>query len=120
MYRLGIIEESLDCKDILIDLKQYLINQRIEEVPEDTIPIWHTNEYHVPDFKLPHFLPVLEKQVLPAWYIHAFNDDELIVVLKDKSFTVSREKDDSWNDMIAYGESVNVERRYLENIPLHI
>ena len=120
MYILGIVEESLSCKDILTTLKPYLIKQRIEAIPEDTVSIWHTNEYHVPDSELSKFLPTLEKQVLPTWYIHAFNDDALIVVLKEKSFKISRVKDDSWNDMIAYSKSVDVERRYLENIPLHV
>jgi len=120
MYQLGIIEESLGCKDVLFTLKPYLANQRLEEVPGDTVPVWHTNEYHVPDSELLNLLPIFEEQILPTWYIHAFNEDVLIVVLKGKSFKISREKDDSWNDMIVYGESVEVERRYLENIPLYI
>jgi len=43
------------------------------------------------------------------------------VILKNKSFRISREKDDSWNEMIEYGvNAAKVERIYLENIPLHI
>ena len=74
----------------------------------------------VPDSKIVELLPVLGKQVKLRSYIHAFNDDELIVILRGKSFNISPHKDETWDDMIAYGESVNVERIYLENIPLHV
>ena len=39
MLRLGIIEESLENKDILEILKSYFISQYIENVPEDECPI---------------------------------------------------------------------------------
>lgn len=120
MYKLGIIEESLFSNNILISLKKYLHSQRIEEIPNDTIPIWHIGEYHILESELTDLLPELEKQVQPAWYIHAFNEDSLFVVLHGKSFKISPIKDDSWNDMITYGLSVNVERHYLETIPLHV
>ncbi|MFA6940242.1 MAG: hypothetical protein WCQ54_04565 [Clostridiaceae bacterium] len=71
MYRLGIIEESIDDNRILEKAKQFFISQRIEEVPEDTCPIWHTNEYHVPDDDLEDLLPVLEQHIKSTWYIHA-------------------------------------------------
>lgn len=47
MFRLGIIEESLENKEILEVLKPYFVSQYVENVPEDECPIWHTNEYHV-------------------------------------------------------------------------
>jgi len=62
----------------------------------------------------------LEQQVKPTWYIHAFNDEKLVVILRGKSFFISRHKDETWDEMIAYGVSVNVERRFLEDIPLAV
>lgn len=120
MYKLGVIEESLENLETLETLKPYFFSQRIQEVPEDTSPVWHTNEYHVPEEKIADLLPLLERQVKKTWYIHAFNDKVLFVVLKDKFFQISLTKDDSWNDMIAYGKSVDVESRYLENISLYV
>lgn len=121
MYQLGIIEESIDDKSILDAVKPFFFSGRIEEVPEDEVPIWHTNEYHVPDEKLVSLLPMLEKHIKPTWYIHAFNENELYVILKGKSFSISKEKDKSWDEMIKYGVDVaEVERRFLENVPLHI
>ncbi len=120
MFLLGVIEESLENLDTLETLNPFFFSQRIEEIPEDTTPIWHTNEYHVPDEDIAGLLPVLERQVKKTWYVHAFNDKNLVVILRNKSFTVSLYKDVTWDPMIAYGESVNVEKRYLENIPLHV
>jgi hypothetical protein len=120
MYRLGVIEESLETSDTLERLKPFYFSQRLEEAPEDPSPIWHTNEYHVPDSQIVDLLPVLERQVKPAWYIHAFNDETLIVILQGKSFRISPQRDETWDAMLAYGASVNVENRYLENIQLRV
>lgn len=120
MFRLGVIEESIENIDTLSVLSPFFFSQRIEEVPDDPCPVWHTNEYHVPEEKISDLLPVLEQQVKRTWYIHAFNHEKLIVVLKGKSFQISLQKNETWNEMIAYGQSVDVEKRYLENIPLHV
>ena len=121
MYKLGLIEESIDDKSILDAVKQFFFSGRIEEVPEDEVTIWHTNEYHVPDDKLASLLLMLQNHIKPTWYIHAFNEKELYVVLKGRSFRISKEKDKSWDEMIQYGvEVAEVERRFLENVPLHI
>ena len=120
MFRLGVIEESLEDRETLELLKPFFVSRRIEEVPDDPVPVWHTNEYHVPDGDISGLLPVLEQQVKPTWYIHAFNDEQLIVVLRGKSFHISPYRDETWDSMIAYGESAGVERRYIESIPLHV
>ncbi len=121
MFRLGIIEESLIHGEILEIVKPYYFSQRIENVPEDEYPIWHTNEYRVPSEKISEILDNLKEGVKLTWYIHAFSDSQLYVVLPGKIFAISLLRDDTWNEMIAYGVKVaNVERRYLENIPLHI
>jgi len=120
MFHLGIIEESLESFDTLALLKPFFFSQRISEAPEETPPVWHINEYHVPNHKIVDLLPILEQQVKPTWYIHAFNDEKLIVIFRGKSFCISPRKDETWDEMMAYGESVNVERRFLENIPLAV
>jgi hypothetical protein len=121
MFRLGIIEESVSDKSILKSLKPYFFSQRIENVPEDTYPVWHTNEYHVDDDKIESILEKLKDCVMPTWYIHAFNENDLYVVLTGKYFKVSTHRDSSWDEMIEYGvEKANVERHFLENVPLHI
>ena len=121
MFRVGIIEESMDSKDILCALKKYFVSQRIENVPEDESPVWHINEYHVPAELIEEILEKIKEHVKTTWYCHAFNNETLLVILKGKWFNISLKKDETWNEMIEYGVAVaNVERSYLETIPLHI
>ena len=103
MYRVGVIEESLESLDTLEVLKPFFFSQRIEEVPEDASPVWHTNEYHVPDDKITGLMPILEQQVKKTWYIHAFNEESLFVILKGKSFCISPNKDETWNIKMKHG-----------------
>ncbi len=121
MYRLGIIEESLESKEVLELIKPCFISQYIENVPEDEYPVWHTNEYHVGEDKIYGLMDILKDALKETWYIHAFNEEKLYVVLRGKWFQIALYKDDSWNEMIEYGvKEAKVERRFLESIPLHI
>lgn len=121
MFRLGIIEESLKSEELLKLVKPYFFSQRIENVPDHEYPTWHTNEYHVPDEKIKELLNILTKEVKLTWYIHAFSDKQLYVVLSGKFFSISLLRDDTWNEMIEYGIRVaNVERHFLENVPLYV
>jgi len=121
MYRLGIIEESIDNKDILCDLTLYFVSQRIENVPGDEYPVWHINEYQVAEDKITDVVDMLKQHVKETWYCYAFSCERLFVILKGKWFEISLERDQTWDEMIEYGAThANVERRYLETIPLHI
>lgn len=121
MFTLGIIEECLQDKTILNSLESYLHFQRTEHVPGDECPIWHTNEYHVPADKMQFILNDLKGNIKSTWYIHAFDENTLYVVLQGKWFQISLRRDETWNDMIKYGVDIaGVERRYLENIPLRV
>lgn len=121
MFRLGIIEESLKSEKTLNLVKPYFFSQRIENVSDDEYPTWHTNEYHVPDENIEELLNLLKDEVKPTWYVHAFSDNQLYVVLPGKFFSISSLKDDTWNEMIEYGVKVaNVERHFLENIALNV
>lgn len=73
MYKLGVIEESLKNKNLLETLKPYLYSQKIENVPTDTVPVWHTNEYHLEEDELLSLIDVLKDNVKETWYIHAFD-----------------------------------------------
>lgn len=121
VYRLGIIEESVYDRDILHILTPHFISQRIENVPEDEYPVWHINEYQVAEDKIADVVDVLKQHIKETWYCHAFSSEKLFVVLKGKWFEISLKRDETWNEMIEYGVvHANVERRYLETIPLHI
>ena len=87
MYRLGIIEESLESKEVLELIKPCFISQYIENVPEDECPVWHTNEYHVGEDKIYGLMDILKDALKETWYIHAFNEEKLYVVL-DKEIPI--------------------------------
>lgn len=111
----------MENKDILEVLKPYFISQYVENVSEDECLIWHTNEYHVTKEKICELLDLLKDDLKTTWYIHAFNEEKLCVVLSGKWFEIALHKDESWNEMIEYGVNhAKVERRFLESIPLHI
>lgn len=121
MFKVGIIEESLKNRKILERVKPYFISQRLENVPEEEYPIWHTNEYHIPAEKIDELLADLKEAVKLTWYIHAFSNSKLYVALPSKVFVISLQRDNTWNEMIEYGVTVaNVERKYLEKIPLYV
>lgn len=121
VYRLGIIEESVYDRDILHILIPYFISQRIENVAEDEYPVWHINEYHVAEDKITDVVDVLKQHIKETWYCHAFSGEKLLVVLKGQWFEISLKRDETWDEMIEYGVvHANVERHYLETIPLHI
>lgn len=108
-------------RNILSGLASCFVSQRIENALEDECPIWHINEYHVANDKIEDIADMLKQHIKETWYCHAFNDEGLIVVLKGKWFEISLERDETWDEMIEYGVVVaNVERCYLETIPLHI
>jgi hypothetical protein len=122
MYTCGIIEESLDDPRILSKLSNYLHTSRVEKLPDEEPDIWHVYEYHVAEADLERFIPELQHSIKEGWYIHAFNimKRKLYVILKGKCFLLPTEKDDSWNEMISYGESVGCDRRWTANIPLRV
>ncbi len=121
MYRLGIIEESIDDRNILSDLASSFVSQRIEDVPEDEYPVWHVNEYHVAENEITDVVDMLKMHIKETWYCHAFSDEKLLVVLKENWFEISLVRDETWDEMIEYGMcKAKVERTYLETIPLHI
>ncbi len=122
MFKLGIIEESLKQDKTLVLVKPYFFSQRIEHVQEAGYPsIWHINEYHVQDEKMKELLDYLKEEVKPTWYIHAFSNSQLYVVLPGKFFAVSLLRDNTWDEMIEYGtRTANVGEHFLENVPLSV
>lgn len=101
-------------------MRPYFVNQRVSEEPEDECPVWHVNEYSIPEDAALDILTSLKDVIKPTWYAHAFNQEKLYVVLSHEVFPVSPNRDETWDKMIEYGATcAGVEREYLETIPLH-
>lgn len=50
------------------------------------------------------------------WYAHLYNDKELIVIFKDKLFTVGPHKS-TWSEIVEYGKSLNILESQLDFWP---
>lgn len=122
IYTCGIIKESLNDISILSEISSFLHTSRVQEWPNEEPGKWHIHEYHFQEDVLKQLIPELQRNIKEGWYIHAFNVDtrKLYVILKDKSFLLPIEKDDSWETMISYGESVGCESQWTANIPLRV
>ena len=107
-------------KKICLEYLQTIIERKIYSDKKYVIKVFGDVFKDNLDTRPKRTMSVLEQQIKHTWYMHAFNDEKLIVVLYGKSFFISLHKDATWDEMIAYGESVDVERRYLENIPLRV
>lgn len=115
---MGIISESLNHQEILRQIiNDYIVNQRIEKVEGDEEEIWHVYELQIPENEFLHIATLLKDDVKETWYIHAFNEEELYVIMKGKYFKISKQKDETWEKMIEYGRIVaKVEDFYLTSI----
>ena len=122
IYTCGIIKESLSDVSILPEISTFLHTSRIQEWPNEEPDKWHLHEYHFQEGHLKQLIPELQHNIKEGWYIHAFNVDskKLYVIINGKSFLLPTEKDDSWYEMISYGESVGCESRWTANIPLRV
>ncbi len=120
-YTGEIIVESLLDRSILDILEPFKIKSRRVDMPNESVKVWNINRYCLDEQTLGEVIPRIEKSFGPGgWYIHFFSDldNKLYVIFKGKHFLVSKKKDSSWDEMIRFGESVGVERRWTATIPV--
>lgn len=93
----------------------------IVEMPNEKIKVWNINRYCLDEKILSEILTKLENSIdIGEWYIHFYSDlgNKLYVIFKGKHFLISKKKDSTWDEMIRFGESVGVARRWTETIPV--
>ncbi len=120
-YTGEIIAESLIDRSILKILEPFKIKSRQADMPNEPVKLWHIHRYCVDEPTLLKVLPEIEKSMnTGGWYIHFYSDlgNKMVVIFKGKHFIVSKRKDSSWEPMIEFGESIGVERRWTETIPV--
>ncbi len=116
-----IILESLENTARIDFIESYCTKERIADMPAEDVKMWHIKRYNISGEVLLQLIPLLENNFVNGeWYIHFYNIDknEMYVILKNRHFLISKYKDASWDEMIAYGEKVGVGRRWTENIPV--
>jgi uncharacterized cupin superfamily protein/RimJ/RimL family protein N-acetyltransferase len=120
-YTGEIIVESLQDKSVLELLETYRIKSRRADMSNEQVKVWNINRYCLDEQALTEVLPRLENSISTGgWYIHFYSDigNKLYVIFKGKHFLVSKTKDSTWDEMIRFGDSIGVERRWTETIPV--
>jgi uncharacterized cupin superfamily protein len=115
-----IIVESLKDSAVLKELETYRIKSRRADIPNEEVKVWNINRYCIDEKALLPIISKLEQSIgNGGWYIHFYSDlgNKMFVIFKGKHFVVGKQKNRSWDEMIAFGESTGVERRWTETIP---
>ena len=116
-----IIVESLEYPSKIDFIESDCTKERIVDMPAEDVKVWHIKRYSISHKTLLQLIPVLETNFVNGeWYIHFYSKEtnEMYVILKNRHFLISKYKDASWDEMIAYGEKVGVGRKWTENIPV--
>jgi hypothetical protein len=78
---------------------------------------WRLCWYRIGEEDLRGRLPALAEAMRPHWYAHFFEGDDLCVILAGRHFWVSASNRATWQDFLAHGDTVGVDRRWTENVP---
>lgn len=116
-----IILESLVDPSVLQSFQPFLISSRTATVENFDPSLWHIHRYKMPLSEVERLLPLLKDNIANnQWYVHFYAEatNDMFVVLPRRLFKLSKFRDPSWDEMIAYGESVGVGRRWTESIPV--
>lgn len=69
------------------------------------------------DDQLTNTVNQIQENMKPGtWYTHLYNNEELIVIFKKKTFTVKPDKR-TWGPILAYGESLHIPKAQLDFVP---
>jgi hypothetical protein len=95
--------------------------ERVVEVPGDPdATTWHIRWYCLSEATLRQLLPALAAVTLPHWYAHFWSGTDLCVILAGRAFWAKTSDRATWEEFIAYGLSVGVERRWTERVPTEL
>lgn len=111
-----VILESLTDAEPLAGLTPVV--ERVVDVPTDPdATTWHVRWYCLDESDLLERLPGLSAAMRPHWYGHFITGDDLCVILSRQAFWASVSDKSTWRDIIAYGDTVGVDRKWTEKIP---
>lgn len=123
-YFLGeIIIESLQNVACLETIGGCLTKRRVREMPGEKITRWNIHRYRLPRELVLNIAPMIEQGFASGeWYVHFFSEhnNEMFVIMQGRTFRLPKYQDASWNEMIEYGESVGVGRRWTQSIPINL
>ena len=93
-----------------------ILDSRVTVLKESEV-IW-TQLVRIPKEDMVDFARDLASTMCEEFYNHFVNDEILIVVFKERYFTLNKHDHSSWQEMIDYGETVGVGVEWTTNIPV--
>ncbi|MEK7552226.1 MAG: hypothetical protein AAB534_02300 [Patescibacteria group bacterium] len=116
-----IIEESLEKKDVLNDVK--ILSTKVEEVTEDHktpwINKWTLHTVEIPEKQMEKTAKKISKSLDSKhfWYADFKNDSFHYIIFRDKFFKVDRSKKDSYDEVLKFGLSLGIPDYQLDFSP---
>ena len=102
-----IVEESLEDNRILNEIEIVKVRITIEEEREKR---WHLYNVLLSEKEIEKIHLLLKK----GWYIHFWKDDRIMVLFKDKKFSLDANDKSTWKEAITYGLSIKIPREQLD------
>lgn len=102
-YKGCVVEESLDNNLIVneLDIARVEISQKLR---------WHLYHVRVSEDEIKK----LSKHIKPRWYMHFWQDRNVIAVFKDKTYQFNFDDKDSWEPAIEYGLAQGIPKAQLD------
>lgn len=97
-----IIENSLADKSVLADLK--------------IIKTWNDEDWILHDVILDESQIKIIQQSLDdgPWYVHVWEDDNMVVIYKNKIFHIRKPDINTWSEAIEYGKNLGIPEEQLD------
>jgi hypothetical protein len=81
---------------------------------------WCLRLIDIEDQQLDHFLSLASDIIKPGWYLHCYNNHELIVVYKNKVLRFDLLDRSRWQQAISYGRGLGIPTEQLDFWPYQI
>lgn len=106
-YKGCFIRESLNDENILKKFRPIKIVTTDETTDSDR---WHIYYVNV----IENEIKSLHQRLKEGYYMHFWNDKNLIVLFKDRKFTLDINKKETWKACINYGLSIGIPEEQLD------
>ena len=120
-YKGVIIEESLENKDILKDVK--ILETKVEEVVEEHktpwIKQWTLHTVEIPENQVAGVAEKISKALDSKhdWYADFKNDTHHYIIFRDKVFKIDRREKEQYDNAVKFGISLGIPAHQLNFSP---
>ena len=120
-YKGAIIEESLENKDVLRDVK--ILSTKVEKVTEEHetpwLSQWTLHTVEIPENEAREIAGKISKSLDPdhggTWYADFKNDTHHYIIFRNKVFYVDRKNKEQYDEAERYGISIGTSEHQLIN-----